>query len=204
MENKILIYIKNTILILTVFLLNGCCAFTSRDCGCDLPEPRLSEASLDWVNPFDNHEFFVYEDGNGNIDTLEIGRMQDTEFIGGVECGIDSDVERVILKSNNTILLTISATRVHYAQFNDIQDTENYIYVELNTMKDEIDVLNDNSSANFKHDFEWNGELISVLEIKCEGSVDCNSLEMKNFIISKEHGLLKFEDTQGDIWTKIN
>ena len=195
-----------SLLTLIIILLSGCCVFTSQDCGCNPPEPDLSSAARSWIIPYDEMEFLTFEDDNGNKDSLKIERMVDTEFIGGDECGTDSEVERAILRSvgNTDLRLTIESTMIKYVVFNYLENWENFIYVNVNAINNDLTIFNDNSTGAFINNFDWNGEQISVLEINCENSSNCNDYQMKKFIISEELGLLEYIDNNNVNWKRIN
>ena len=195
---------KNTILIFVILLINGCCAFTSEDCNCNPPDPELTQEAKDWITPYEV-EFLVYDDDNGILDTLQIERVQDTEGVGGDECGTYGDVEKAILRSNsNNKLITISATRINNVGINDFEDGESYIAAYLKIDEEELIVFNENTSGTVIGDYEWNGIETTVIEVNCDNSSACNNLKMKSFTISREIGLLKFTDSNGITWKLIN
>lgn len=191
---------------MTIILLSGCCTFTSQDCGCNPPDPELLKEARDWIIPFDNKEYLIFENGNGNTDSLKIERVVDTEFIGGDECGTDSEVERAILQSsqNSNLKFTIEGTMKNYVAFNYLDDREQFIYAELNSGNNEVDIFNENTTGIIDNDFIWNGETISVLKISCENSSNCSNYEMSKFTISKDLGLLEYNDKSGINWKRTN
>lgn len=195
---------KSTLLIFVIFLLNGCCAFTSEDCNCDPPSPELSQEALNWITPYNEVEFLVYEDDSGILDTLKIERVQDKEWVGGEECGTYGDVEKAIFTSNNNKLITVSATRINNVGINDLDEGESYIIGYLKINEEELILFDENSLGIVIDNYDWNGMETTVIEIKCENSLECSNLKMKNFTISKEFGLLKFTDSTGHNWKLIN
>jgi hypothetical protein len=196
---------KNSFLISILLLLNGCCAFTSEDCNCTPPSPELSQEAMDWITPYNEVEFLVYADDNGILDTLQIERVQDKEWVGGEECGTYGDVEKAILTSNNNHkLITVSATRIDNVGINDLDDDESYITGYLKINEDELIVFNEQSSGTVIDNYDWNGIETTVIEITCENSSECNNLKMKSFTISREIGLLKFTDSTDHNWTLVN
>lgn len=206
MKKKIKNMKKILALNIVIILLSGCCAFTSQDCGCNPPSPELSKEARDWISPFDDKEFLIFEDGNGNQDSLKIDRISDTEFLGGDECGTDSEVERAVLRSiqNSNLKFTIESTRINYVALNYLDDRQEYIYAELYVKNNNIYIFNENTSGLFENEFFWNGETISVLIISCDNSSNCFDYQMRKIIVSKNLGLLSYMDKNGTQWKRIN
>lgn len=195
---------KELFFLFALLLFSGCCALTSADCFCDPPSPELSQEALDWITPFNDVEFFVYEDDFGILDTLQTERVQAEEWVGGDECGSLGDVERAVLMSNNNRLISIEATRKDNVGFNDPDENESYLTGYLKVNEDELIVFNEQASGAVIDNFDWNGMLTTVIEVICEDNLECNNLIMRSFTISREFGLIKFTDSNGKNWKLIN
>ena len=199
---------KNLLILITGSLLfGGCCMVTSQDCGCEPPDPEfLMDEAKEWLMPYEDGQFRIFVDDNGNLDTFVVERVQDTDWIGGEECGADSEVERVTLKSISKygVRYSIEARMSNYIATNYTENREDFIYMEMNVRNEKIYVFNENTTAVFLDDFDWNGELIPVLKVNCEGSSNCYNYTMRSYIISKEFGLLEFVDDGAKIWRSLD
>ncbi|HFC01021.1 MAG TPA: hypothetical protein ENJ53_09480 [Phaeodactylibacter sp.] len=197
------------ILIITIscFILNGCCVMTSQDCGC---EPSSKEFLIDepkeWLMSFENGEFQIFQDDNGNLDSFAIERVQDTGRIGGDECGADSEIERANLLSINRygMRFSIEAMERNHISTNYVESQEDFIQITMNAQTEEFYIFNKNTTAEILNNFDWNGESISVLKVNCTGSSNCFNYAMRQYIISKELGLLEFVDNNANTWKRIN
>jgi len=194
------------LLILSMIFLSGCCAFTSKDCGCVPPDPELNAETLKWIAPYDNQDYFVFEDSLGNKDSLQVVRESDTEFCGGDECGSDCQVEMAILTSlkNPNLKFTITATQIKDLRINNQEENETRIFVEFNVLNDATFSSNENTSVLINTDFEWNNEKIKVLQAKCKGSLICSDYEMKEMVVSRKFGLIEYITKDEIRWKKIN
>ena len=189
------------------FLLKSCCVFTSQDCGCEPPPAQfLIDEPKEWLMSFDNGEFQIFQDDDGNIDSLEIQRIQDKDCIGGDECCSESEIERATLESINRfgIRFSIEAIETNDIATNYNESREDFIQIMMNAETEEIYIFEDNTTAEILDNFNWNGNSISVLSVNCSGSSDCSNFTMRKFIISKELGLLKFIDNDSKTWKRIN
>lgn len=198
---------KILILIISCFLLKGCCVSTSQDCGCEPPpEEFLIDEAKEWLKSFENGEFQVFQDDNGNLDSLEIERVQDTGWIGGDECGADSEIRSANLKSVNRfgMRFSIEAMERNHIAINNNENREDFIQIKMNVETEKIYVFKDNTTAEILNNFDWNGESITVLQVNCEGSSNCSNYSMRKYIISKELGLLEFIDDNVNNWKRIN
>ena len=161
---------KILILLVSCFLLKGCCVFSSQDCGCEPPfEEFLIDESKEWLMSFENGEFQVFQDENGSFDSLEIVRVQDTGWIGGDECEADSEIERANLKSVNRfgMRFSIEAMERNHVVTNNNENREDYIQIKMNVETEEFYVFKDNTTAEILDNYDWNDESISVLKIDC-------------------------------------
>ncbi len=198
---------KILILLISIFLFEGCCVFNSRDCGCEPPpEEFLIEEPKEWLRSFENGAFQIFQDNDGNLDSLEIEIVQTVRCIGGDECCSDSEIQRVNLKSINRfgVRLSIEGLEKNHIATNDLERQENFIKITMNAETEEFYFFGDNSTARIMDDFDWNGESITVLRASCTGGLSCSDYKMKKFFISKDLGLLEFEDRSGNIWRRIN
>jgi hypothetical protein len=78
------------------------------------------------------------------------------------------------------------------------------IYLEFDVLNESIFLKDAHTAANIDDNFEWNNKKIKVLKINCENGSDCSGYEMKNMVISREYGLIKYTTPDGNIWKKIN
>ncbi len=201
---------------LVLFCLSNCCIRHS-DCFCDPPEPDLAEHAIDWVSLYYENPVptLVYEDEMGNVDTLIIEQIEDTEWLGGDECGTNGDRMIALLRSTmtNELLFSTAATRYSNIYFNNLEDYLDYtehipvsFFWRPDVMLDEIELIdyNEFSTVAFNTAFNWQGEQITVVEVKCEAQEECMSFKLQNFVVSQEYGLLEYTDINGIHWRKIN
>ena len=193
--------------IILCILFSGCCIRNSDPCFCTPPEPGIEAQALSWISPFNSSTAPIFEDKNGALDTLEIERIQDTEWTGGEECGTHGDREVAVLrsKSNNERLFSFSASQNVLVSFNIYEEPTSFIPGYLNTLGDEIIVFEENSDGELDENFEWQGESLRVIKIACESTdTSCDDYKMKSFIVSESLGLLEYVDMNGMKWSRIN
>lgn len=192
--------------LITVIFLNGCCPLNYPDCGCIPPDPELDEETLKWIKPYNNDDFFVFEDSIGNIDSLLVNRKSETEFYGGDECGCDCQVEIGVLKStnNSNLTFTITATEIQVLKINNQEEMENQIFVAADIGTNKVMRNNENATATLVDDYEWNNKKLKVFEIKCETGSNCFDYEMNEMIVSRDFGLIEYRTKDGMTWKKIN
>ncbi len=174
--------------------VEGECNKAVSDCGCEPPNPELNEETLKWIAPYDNQDYFVFEDSLGNKDSLQVVRETDTEFCGGDECGSDCQVETAILTSlkNPNLKFTITATQIKDLRINNQEEIKTRIFVEFNVLNEAIFSSNENTSVLINTDFEWNNEKIKVLQAICEDGFICSDYEMIGMIVSRKFGLIEY------------
>ena len=194
-----------SLLLLFVVFISGCCAFTSQDCGCQPPSPELTAKAREWINPYDNKAFLLFEDENNIVDTFKLERVEDIEFIGGDECGTDGEVQRAVLTStqNPSLTFTISATRKEVVEINGYDETDKQLFVEISTSNETTFVKNENSTAIFDENYVWDSDTIKVLNVDCAGGSNCLEYPMKGFVLSKDLGLLNFTTNEDKVWKRI-
>ncbi len=197
---------KKVLLLLTIVFISACCHFTSQDCGCQPPDPALHEETLKWIAPYEGQNYFVFRDDSGNVDSLRIVRVSDTEFCGGDECGSDCRRERVTLTSvsHPDLKFVSTATTITTLRINEGAESDKFIVLELNVLDNGVYWWNENTSAVVLNDFDWNNQLIEVLDIRCENGTNCNDYAMKKIVISKDFGLLEYTTKDGVEWRKID
>ncbi|MCC7245245.1 MAG: hypothetical protein IT269_06175 [Saprospiraceae bacterium] len=197
---------KYFLIFITLFT-SGCCVFTSQDCGCDASttDVELDAEAVKWIAPYQQENFFLFRNSGGIVDTCLIDRVSDTDYYGGDECGSDYKTETMTLTSslNPALRFVIKATFIK----------EVWLFSRRNS-DDQISVLID-AKAGLPHtqnigivltdiaDYTWNGQNISVLEIRCNGMSACSSFEATCLIVSKDNGLLEYVTQDGTTWTRI-
>lgn len=194
------------LLLLNLIFLSGCCAFTSKDCGCKPPKPELEEETLKWIAPYNNQAYFIFKDSIGNQDTLQIERKSDTEYCGGEECGADCQLEIGILSSrrNPGLKFTITAALMNVLRINSMEDTTHYMLVHTYLLNERIFPQNEGVSASLAPDYDWKNEKIKVLKVNCAGSPKCLDYEMREMIVSRDFGLIEYITKDGIRWKKAN
>lgn len=198
---------KIIFLIVLTFLFNGCCHFTSEDCGCEPPpEEFLSDEPKEWLKAFEDGTFQVFQDDNGSLDSLEIEVSQGALCIGGDECCSDSETKLARLKSVNrfSIRFSVEAMEKSFIEINTRESNEDFIQVRMNAQTEELYAIGERATAEILNDFDWNDELITVLSVNCTGSFNCSDYVMQRYIVSKELGLLEFVDRDSNQWKRVN
>ena len=191
--------------VIVVVLLSSCCVLTSQDCNCEPPPPEfLTEEVEEWLSPYNDGGVLFFQDSLGNLDSLITELEADTGFIGGDECGNDSEIERAVFQSATepVILFTLIANSVNLITLNNAADDDFYISLDYNTLDNSITTRNDFVTSSFDPAFEWRGEPTSVLIAECEFS--CRNLLMSRIVVSRELGLLTYTDIEGVEWIRIN
>lgn len=189
----------------SVFFLSSCCLFTSQDCGCTPPEPDLSLEAKKWIAPYEAQAYFIFEDTTGQVDSFLVTRSSDTEFCGGEECGSSCQKEMATLQSesHSERHFSIIAKEHTHIIINNFSQLESLLFGELFTQENKV-FSSSSSNAQFHTDFQWNGQPITALDIKCNTGSQCDSFEMQDLIISRDFGLIEFTTTDGRRWKKNN
>ncbi len=190
----------------SIILLSSCCLLSSKDCGCEPPDKELTAEAQKWITPYDGKEFLTFKDYDGNIDSLRISRTSDTDFFGGEECGTDAQVEIAQLSSDkyHDILFTTTAKENRRIIFNNELPSDQFLGCEFFADDDHTVFARNNSSAEFKPDFQWNGLPITAINIRCAAGSNCDTFQMQNIMVSKEIGLLQYTTKDGRRWSRFN
>jgi hypothetical protein len=192
------------LLLLPAIYLSGCCLVTSADCGCVPPNPELDATTLKWIAPYDNRDFFVFQDSLGNTDSLQVSRSKGTEYCGGEECGSDCKFEtRVLVSLNNPdIQFAVTAALNREVRINNLESKSKFIYVGVDAPAERTFPESQSVTALITDDFEWKNQKTKVLKIKCENGPDCSNYAMKEMIVSMDFGLLEYLQKDGVRWKK--
>jgi hypothetical protein len=184
------------LVVIGLLFLSGCC-WNDRDgsCGCEPPNPKLSEEILEWIMPYENKQYFVFEDEEGNLDSLKVERISETEFCGGDECGSDCEAEMAVLSSttNPVVRFNIVARERYSVNINYRYNRNQFILVEY---------LGANSTYSQENIIV--GFANGILSANCKNGFDCSNYNMKNLKISKQEGLIEYTTADNMKWTKVN
>ncbi|AFM03797.1 hypothetical protein Fleli_1365 [Bernardetia litoralis DSM 6794] len=182
------------LVIIGLLFLSSCC-WNDKDgsCSCEPPNPELTEEVLKWISPYENEEFFIFKDEEGNIDSLKVERVSETAFCGGDECGSNCKVEMAILSSitNPVIRFNIVAREISIININYRYNENKFMSVEYFGYI----YSQENIAANF---------VDGILNIDCLNDLDCSDYNMKSLKISKQEGLIEYTTADNMKWTKIN
>ncbi len=186
--------------------LSGCCLFTSQDCGCSPSKVLLEEEALVWIMPYDESDYFVFEDSIGNIDSMKILKDSYIEYCGGEECENKCDSERASLysKPGQDVIFSITATYGYeiWINFDELTQSNNaFIY---DAVSEKVYVYDEKVNAILIEDFLWGQDTIEVLQIECDQSSICHDYRAKTLTISKNRGLLQYTTKDDKVWSRIN
>ena len=199
---------KKYFLFILFINLSGCCALTS-NCGCEIPAAELTAKTLEWISPYEETEFLVFEDIDGLLDTLFVERQQRSDYVGGDECGGDTNTEIVILNSqkSNTPILTIFGAANYFIRINDYAERDSFLVADYNSDEFTLRFNAPHLSGGYNNVYEWEGESLPAIIINCKDTIttdtfNCSDFIMTDFVIAKDLGLLRYVDRQGIEWER--
>lgn len=202
------IQIHKILLIILLVQLSACCIQTAT-CDCDPPTPELTKETLAWINPFDEQAFFLFENESGDVDTVSIERQQRTDYMGGDECGVNAQTEIAILRSlsADTTILTFICNRKFFVWINEFEENDNYLVGYYNTDGTNMTFGSPISSGGYNGLYDWQDDLIPAIVMNCTDTIpsdtfECNEILIRDFVIAKDFGLIKFIDAEGEEWER--
>lgn len=192
--------------IMSIILLSACCHFTTLDCNCKPSEHKLKNEVLEWIAPYNQLNFFIFQDSLGNTDSLRINRFAGTTECGGEECISTCHTEKRILQSVKYPDLTLNLT----ASFGNVLEInaniigKNMIYLWFNAIAESAYNHDENIATTLSDDYLWNNQKTRTLKINCKDKAKCYNYNMSEIILSKDFGLIEYVDVQGIRWKKID
>jgi len=184
----------------SVLFLSSCCIFTSQDCNCDSSDKDLSEAAQSWLAPYPEEELFIFEDTTGLLDTFVVTLSSEMVDCGGDECPAMCNVvtAKLASKTNNYSYSIVGENS--FIRINVDTSLNASFSPESNKV-----IGNDHTTILFHDQFQWKGQSIHALEVKCPDGSNCSSnQEIQNLIISKDFGPIQFSTASGQKWEKTN
>ena len=193
-------------LIVVLLSCSACCDSSQGCCG-DPPNPELTPEAKSWLVPYQQKEFFVFENQAGNQDTLAIQFETDTEYCGGDECGSNCKIERAVLQSltDTAVHLTIEARYNDKIVVNEPRvsaDDYTLLLAEVSLSRDIVSTSPTNAEAELISDYTFNGAATIALTIACVEQ--CTDFRMPSMVISQEKGLIEFDDYLGNEWVQMD
>ncbi|WP_338759683.1 hypothetical protein WAF17_12130 [Bernardetia sp. ABR2-2B] len=183
--------------IIGLLFLSSCCIVTSQDCFCNSPDYKVSQNAFEWIIPYEDKKFFIFEDESGNIDSLKVERISETQICGGDECLGSCETEMVSLLStkNDEIKFNLYASRSSYVDINVYYPEDKYLSGSFNVDNNDI------YASSMKIGVNRNTDYINIFY---KNSLNYFGYPIKGFIFTKQEGLIEYTTADNMKWTKVN
>ncbi len=185
----------------------SCCDSNLGCCG-PPPDPFLIEDVYDWMEPYKNGTYRLYQNQDLENDTLSVDYEESTEFCGGDECSNDCEVIHVALRSSrypgfNFLIVALLNDNVDftYTSPDSIQARVFSTYVNLPIDKFGPYIFEPELELVITPNFLIEEEEVYAVEVTCNQQLaNCYNYYIKSLLISREYGILAFTDQNDVVW----
>ena len=175
--------------------LASCCLVSSVDCNCEPPAPDLTPELIDWMKPYQETTMVALTDPSGEIDTLSIAFVADTEFCGGDECGSECERRTAQLSFGNP-----PATLFVMAyENNNLQIRSDSPLLDYHAGSGSL-WTSAGYEGEYSDDFSFGSDTLEALQLFC---TECGGQPVRGLTISRTLGPMEWIDADGILWKKL-
>lgn len=180
------------LILIGLFFLSSC------SCGGSEHLESLSQETLEWLIPYNNKDYFIFEDKEGNRDSLKVERISDKILCSDEEqCSryCETEVATLVSIINPEIKLNVTIDSDHQIYINRGYLQDKYIQLYFITIDNDYTSISENFSLIRRTDY---------FRVDCKNNSNYFNYPMKGMIFTKQQGLIEYTTTDNRKWTKVN